>query len=118
MKKTYDLSSLGGRISFIRGEMRQEDFASRMGITRQTVVRYESDERVPDAVFLNRLVSEFGVDARWLLTGEDAPAIKLTPREAALLDNYRHSPEQAKRNLETTSALFAERGDKKLKDAG
>lgn len=80
-----------------------------MGVSRKTVVRYEKGDNVPDGKFLATLVTEFGVDASWLLLGEsEPPAIELTPREAALLDNYRHCPDDAQRNLETMGALLAQ----------
>lgn len=110
--------SLGERIAKIRGGLSQQEFADRLGVSRNTLVRYEKDQRVPDATFLKRIVDDFGVAPGWLLMGAGEFQLELTPREAALLDNYRHSPERAKRNLETTSALLAQSGDGDLKDAG
>ncbi|SNS05952.1 Helix-turn-helix [Humidesulfovibrio mexicanus] len=108
-KKILSLDTIGGRIAFIRGEMRQEDFAVLLGVSRMTLIRYEKGERQPDADFLKTIVAEFGVDGSWLLLGDgDLPSIKLTPREAALLDNYRHCPDDAQRNLETMGALLAQ----------
>jgi len=59
-----------------------------------------------------------GADVGYILTGTYARSPELTPREAALLDNYRHSPEEARRNLEKTSALLAQREDGEIKDVG
>ncbi len=40
---------------------------------------------------------------------ENAAAdVALSPREEALLDNYRHSPESGKRAVETTASAFAQ----------
>jgi transcriptional regulator with XRE-family HTH domain len=91
-------------------------------VSSKTLIRYESDERIPPSDFIQRLVLELGVDANWLLLGVgEPPKPELTPREAALLDNYRHIPsEEAKRSIETTSAYLAQRSreDEGMKDAG
>lgn len=115
------LESLGRRIAHVRGTMRQEDFAQRLGVSRKTLIRYESDERIPGADFLQAVASAFGVDGTWLLLGVGTPPkLDLSPREAALLDNYRQSTEDAKRSLETTSALLAQsaKGAKDVKKTG
>lgn len=54
--------SLGNNISFLRKQKKltQEQLADRMGVTRQTVSRWESDEAVPE---LDRLVEMCGIFA-------------------------------------------------------
>jgi len=77
-------------------------------------------QRIPED-FLIKVLEVFGVDANWLLLGVgEQPKPELTPREAALLDNYRHSPEEGKRSAEESVALFAKLGpgDKTGKKAG
>lgn len=65
-------------------------------------------QRIPED-FLIKFLKVFEVDANWLLLGiGDPPKPELTPREAALLDNYRNSDEAAQKTLETTSALLAQ----------
>jgi len=49
-------------------------------------------------------------------TGAESPALVLTAREAALLDNYRAAPEDGKQALETTGAALAKSTE--LKKAG
>ena len=111
--------TLGQRIAMIRGQMTQGDFAKKVGIGRATLIRYERGDNEPSASFLQKLIKDFGVDPQWLLMGDESPKPELTSQEAALLDNYRHCPESAQRNLEQTSALLAQRpGCRKLKDAG
>lgn len=107
MTKGSSTQTLAGRIAWVRGEMRQEDFAARLGIGRTTLIRYESGERVPDAALLSMLVREFGVDASWLLLGGEVPNQELTPREKTLLDNYRHSAEDGKRAVEATASALS-----------
>ncbi len=99
--------------------MTQQQFAQRLGVSRNTLVRYEKGDRIPDATFLAQVISEFGIDANWLLLGVgEPPAPKLTPREAALLDNYRNSPAEEQRSLETMCALLAKRGGDEETEAG
>ncbi len=108
--------TLGSRIALVRGAMTQGEFAKLLGVGRNTLLRYEKDENEPTATFLQALVKDFGADPQWLLLGGEPPT-GLNSREAALLDNYRHSPEEAKRNVETTAALLAQRPGK-MKDTG
>lgn len=107
MAKEPSIETLAGRIAWVRGEERQEDFAERLGIGRTTLIRYESGERTPDAGFLSSLVAEFGVDASWLLLGGGVPKQELNQRERALLDNYRHSGEEGKRAVEATASALS-----------
>jgi transcriptional regulator with XRE-family HTH domain len=99
--------TLGDRIAHVRGGLTQQEFAERLGISRNTLVRYENNKRIPDAEFLCMLARNFGADPQWLLMGGEPP-MELSPRESALIANYRASPEEAKRSVETTAALFAQ----------
>ena len=89
--------TIGSRIAKIRGELRQVDFAERIGVGRTTVIRYEANERPPDANFLRRLVEVFGVDPAWLLMGGERPAQEdLAVDERLLLEKYRASSQAGK----------------------
>jgi transcriptional regulator with XRE-family HTH domain len=95
----------------LRGNVSQSQFAQKYGLSKNTLWGYEAGSSDPKMSFVRRLIEDTGVDANWLLFGTgEPPTPTLTPREAALLDNYRHSPEDARRNLETTSSLLAQRG--------
>jgi transcriptional regulator with XRE-family HTH domain len=67
------IKTLGDRIRLIREEegYTQEGFAAVLEVTPATINRYEKNHRIPDADFLNRLVSFCGCDPGWLLTGKD-----------------------------------------------
>lgn len=57
-----------------------------------------------------------GVDVYYVLTDQRVgAATTLTARESALVENYRASPEKAKKALETTSAALAQYDVKKAK---
>lgn len=59
------------RIKVIRGGLKQEEFAEKLGVSKVTVGRWERGERVPDARDLFRITTEFSeVNPTWLLTGE------------------------------------------------
>jgi len=106
-----DLVEIGARIRQVRGSMTQKEFADRLGIGRTSVVRYESGERSPDAVFIARAHALLGVDPIWLLAGVGGGATPaLTPEESALLDNFRHSPPAARKAIKATSDLLAQHG--------
>lgn len=90
----------------------QQAMAEKLGVSLRSQQNYESGSRSPDAAYLTALAGA-GVDITWLLTGSGshptaAPALK--PDEAALLDNYRHSPPDQQRLLKETSAAFAQCG--------
>ncbi|WP_285908105.1 helix-turn-helix domain-containing protein, partial [Pseudodesulfovibrio pelocollis] len=111
--------TLGARIASIRGETTQQEFAEALGVSRNTLVRYENNKRIPDAGFLQELIRRYGVDANWLLLGvEEPPKPELNSRESALIANYRASPEEARRSAETMVALLAQSKGKDVKKTG
>lgn len=101
---------VGKRIRLLRGQLTQAEFAARLGVDRKSVVGWEAGKRLPDGASLLRLMQEFGADVNFLLTGSmQAPESEtLTPRERALLDNYRHSPPEGQRVIEGTARLGAQ----------
>ncbi len=86
------------------------EFAAVAGAGKNTVIDWQNGKSSPKASQLADLARS-GVDVLYILTGNREPmAPALSPREAALLDNYRSSPEAAKTALEQTSAAFAQPG--------
>lgn len=61
---------LGDRIREIRGKTNITSFCNQFGIHRNTLPRYESGERLPDAGFLKSLCEAYSLHADWLLLGE------------------------------------------------
>lgn len=102
--------TLGERIALLRESATQQEFADALGVSRNTLVRYENNKRAPDAAFLQRLLARSGADANWLLLGVGDAPDELDSREAALLADYRASDEDDKRILERTGASFARSG--------
>ena len=83
--KTVD--SIGARIASVRGSSTQMEFAKRYGIHKNTLARYERNERSPDAEFLSALASA-GHDPYWLLLGVER-GDDIQVRESSA--NYRNS---------------------------
>lgn len=109
--------SVARRIAEVIGTMTQAELAVRLGEKPKRINDIlRGKQRVPED-FLVKFVEIFQVDANWLLTGKGEPG-QLTPKEAALLDNYRNSDEAGQQALETTSALLAKPKEVKGKKAG
>jgi len=51
-------------------ELNQEELSRRLGIHRNSLVRYERGERGIDVELLVRIARELGVSLHWLVTGE------------------------------------------------
>lgn len=101
-------STVGARIRAVRGDMKLVEFANFIGIGKSTVSRYENNQGSPDAVFITALYEKCGIEPLWLLTGQGSCGEQLTPREAALLDNYRHiDDEEGKRYVERSAQMAA-----------
>lgn len=110
MSLEINLAEIGKRIEGLRGDLSQIEFAARLGVDRKTVGTWERGERLPDTKALLGLLAHFNADPAWVLTGKDAAGAipPLAPDEAALLDNYRHSPKDQRDLLKATSAAFAQ----------
>lgn len=105
MSEENDLT-IGGRIRRVRGDMKLIEFAEFIGIGKSSVSRYENNQGSPDAVFITALYEKCGVEPLWLLTGQGLRGEDLTPREAALLDNYRAIADEGdKRHVERAAQL-------------
>ncbi len=65
-----DAMGIGERLKQLRGNATRDEMAARLGISRNTLARYEQGERLPDAAVLARVCAATGADAGWLLNGE------------------------------------------------
>lgn len=77
-----------------------------LGVGRNTVARYESNERVPDAEYLFKLNLVFGVDPSRVVLGRDAGNM-MSQRETRLLTSYRHAEEDGKVMVEQVADFAA-----------
>ena len=65
------VSTFSDRLKTLRGEMKQAEFARRIGLAQNSYNRYEAGERVPDIDILSQMASRLGVSTDWLLGFED-----------------------------------------------
>ena len=47
----------------------QKEFAARVGVSKNTQLRYENGQSWPAVDYLERVASEYGIDSNWLMTG-------------------------------------------------
>lgn len=59
--------------------MTQQQFADRLGVSRNTVATYETSSRVPIDAVLVSICREFGVREEWLRTGQGEIYMTMTP---------------------------------------
>jgi len=65
------MNTIGSRIKAIRGKLRQDAFANKIGMHINTVGRWERGQRTPDVNDLNRILQACpDISPAWLLTGE------------------------------------------------
>lgn len=66
-------NNIGGRIKTARKSVgiTQGELAKRVGVSLQTLNKYEKGHRTPDAGLLGAIAKELGCDPGWLLSGED-----------------------------------------------
>lgn len=91
----------------------QTALATHAGTSKQVQISYEKGKTFPNAEYL-AVFAELGADINYVVTGKQnltppppPPVIVLTPREEALIDNYRHTAEAGKRAIEATGATLA-----------
>lgn len=66
-----DKAEVGGRVRAVRKwvGLTQEKFAKRIGYSKMQVHSVERGNVIPSNQFLEKIVSEFGVNASWIFTG-------------------------------------------------
>jgi len=76
-------SSIGSRMRIVRASahMRQEEMAATLGVSRQTLIQYESDNCTPPYRVLRHACEEFGIDGSWLLlAGPSSTMFRSAPK--------------------------------------
>jgi phage repressor protein C with HTH and peptisase S24 domain len=63
------MSGLGQRLRDARGQESRDAAAGRLGVHPNTLAKYETEARVPDAELLLRACEIYGVEEAWLLSG-------------------------------------------------
>ena len=71
-KSEIDWLAVGRRIRELRGfDLRQQDFATRIGVSQNYLSNMERGRAEIGAQILLRISNEFGKSIEWLLTGMD-----------------------------------------------
>lgn len=104
--------SLGDRLKEerIRLGYSQPAFAELVDATKQSQIRWEQGRSNPDGAALEAW-AKIGVDVLYVITGQRSQPVSskpLSPRQAALLDNYEHLSEDDQRALERTASALAQ----------
>ena len=62
---------MNNRIRKLRNELglNQRDFAKRIDVGASTLAMFETGDRVPKDIHINRICQEFGANEKWLRTG-------------------------------------------------
>lgn len=76
------------RIEIIRKNagLTQEQFAGKIGLSRNYLWMLESGSRTPSDRTIKDICREFGVDEHWLRTGEGEMFRKQTPKSQKIMD--------------------------------
>ena len=80
----------------LRGQLSQEEFAKKVGLSRPTVSFYESGERLPDALKLRQIAEQCHVSADWLIGLSD---VKTTDTQTRVVCEYTGLDEELVENL-------------------
>ena len=83
------MDNLGERIKMARGTISQTVFSDQLGVTQNTLSRYERGQRIPDAGFIIELCKKFNISPDWILFGE-GDCKKSNDSHAARLADSRH----------------------------
>ncbi len=70
--RPFEKKAVGDRLDLIREDKRmiQQDFADAIGVSVKAIQNYTYGYRDISAVAIHGLIGTFGVNIRWLLTGE------------------------------------------------
>ncbi|MEW6595692.1 MAG: S24 family peptidase [Thermodesulfobacteriota bacterium] len=109
------MTTLGERIKIIRGDTSREKFAPLLGVSKNTIVNYETDARTPDTNFVVRLLELYpDTNPTWLLTGDGPRHIESRHRDTAgdmakhlLLGDKDAALRRSKKTKEIGSAMRA-----------
>ena len=90
----------------------QASFAELCEVATITQMYYETNKRNPDTKYLLKAMSA-GADIYYILKAVHN-VVTLDPRETALLDNYRNSPEEGQRFIEQAALRETERNTQNI----
>jgi phage repressor protein C with HTH and peptisase S24 domain len=63
-------TGMGQRLIELRGKLTQHAFGASIGVSKRSIIRYEKEERLPDAEVIARICTRYEVDPIWFMTGK------------------------------------------------
>lgn len=102
----HEFQDVGQRIAELRGKLTKQDFSARLGVDRKTIERWEAGERLPDGSKLLKLMTEFGADVNYILTGQPTSSPAISDGDRTLLNNFHAAPAQVQAGVKTTLEAF------------
>ena len=99
-------TTIGERITLIRGDKSQATFAKEIGTHKNTLGNYERGDRTPDLDFIQKLM-QAGYNANWVISGIEPVLIKeIKLSENNGLENIPLSEEELARFKAKTEEIF------------
>lgn len=115
-----NLLTVGGRLYSERARIRMTlvDFALLCGVTKQTQIKYESNQNHPDTRYLERAMHR-GVDVMYVLTGE-RDSVAMSAEHQNLIEAYEACSEDLRRAAFAVLLSPLKKGylDKPMKEPG
>jgi phage repressor protein C with HTH and peptisase S24 domain len=76
--------SIGDRIKQLRGRDSRKALGLKIGLDQATIMRYESNQRLPDTEFVAKLCQLYNVSTDWLIYGHTSLELDVTGHKAGL----------------------------------
>ena len=65
------MSDIGNRLKILRGDLSRDVYAPKLGVSKNTIVNYETGKSAPDSTFLTKILDLHpDISPSWLLTGK------------------------------------------------
>ena len=101
--------TMGSRLKSLRGEQPLEAVAAYVGISRQSISKWEKDEALPKIKYLDKLAKLYGVDASYLTFGIKNPDLRDATTKRILEKLELLSPKQKTLVLENIEQFLGKR---------
>lgn len=76
--------TLGERLALLRGVITQLEFSKAIGISQNSLCRYERNQRMPKASIINQVCKVTGASYEWLISGRGEMYTPETPAQLPL----------------------------------
>ena len=87
--------TIGDRIKQLRDKESRKSLADKLGVGQMTIVRYENNERLPDADFIVKFCDLFNITTDWLIYGRNSKELPSSISQPEIADEYVKVPRVA-----------------------